>query len=113
MCICWYFLMGLYYIAKQIGELWQAMATNRCLYFNCHEERHKASYAINCLGTVKRHDSEVIEHLQNKVIRYFTKTDPAIKLFNQNTHKLSDRGQLPKRKPKVPASITNPTNVHD
>lgn len=89
-----------YYIAKKIGKLWQAMAPNRCLYFNCHSEQHKASYTVNCLGAVARHDDKVIEHLQNKVIRYFTKTDPYIKLFNQNTHKLSDRGQLPKSKPK-------------
>ncbi|AWM79068.1 hypothetical protein DKL61_01125 [Gammaproteobacteria bacterium ESL0073] len=104
-----------YHIAKKIGELWQGMAPHRCLYFNCHEKTYQARYPINCLGLVTRHNEDIIKHLQNKVVDYFTKTDPYIKLFNQNTHKLSDRGQLPKAKTKnySDKNKLTATNDHD
>lgn len=85
-----------YYIAQQIGELWRQITSLRGLYYNCHSKAQKQAYVIDCLGMLHRSDSQRINHLTHHVVAYLTKTDPYLKLLNNNGRKLTDRGQMPK-----------------
>lgn len=85
-----------YYIAQQIGELWQQITHYRGLYYNCHDKAQKRRYRVNCLGMVHRQEDARINYLVDAVVNYLTKNDPYLKFLNSNARKMTDRGQMPK-----------------
>lgn len=86
-----------YYIAQQIGELWQNHITlNRGLYFNCNTKQQKEQYHYCYLGVVHRNEQQKITWIVEQGVSYLVKTDEYLRFTKPDDRRILGRGIMPK-----------------
>ena len=84
-----------YYIAKQIGELWQQQITlGRGVYFNCNTKEQKANYKQCYLCMVSRSETHKINWITEYGVSYLLKTDEYLRLMKFDNRRILGRGVI-------------------
>lgn len=84
-----------YYIAKQIGELWQhGITLGRGLYYNCNTKEQKENYQHCYLGMVHRSETDKINWIKEYGVSYLVKNDEYLRLMKPDNRRILGRGVM-------------------